>query len=78
MLFSNWSKKRKVRPSKWVMIWTTTPRTAAVLTASNVGAPAKVENTKLTQEQDEPFLGVVGHLLQAVVNVAALLERGRP
>ena len=55
-----------------------TPHGCGVDRLQRVGASAKVENTKLTQEQDEPFLGVVGHLLQAVVNVAALLEHGEP
>ena len=59
------------------MIWTTTPRTAAVFTASRASRTStKVENAKLTEQQNQALLSLIGHFLQAVVDVSSLFEHG--
>ena len=42
-----------------------------------IRAAAQVEDAKLAQEENESLFGIVGHLLQPVVDVAPLLEDGK-
>ena len=40
----------------------------------SIWASAKVENTKLTQQQNQALFSVVGHFLESVVDVGSLLQ----